>query len=265
MPDQLEKIIAHKRKEIAERHRPVRDRELLHLGEFRKGKPSFSEALRHRNRLAVIGEIKRKSPSAGSINDDLDASEQCRTYLNAGIDAISVLTDEAFFGGHLRDLWEVSELIELHQRRVPCLRKDFFIDPIQVVEAAEAGAAAILIIVRALSDEEIRRLAEAARLAGLESLFEVHTLAELDRALRHEPGMIGVNNRDLSRFVTSVEISETIIPQIPPNLIRISESGIFGIEEAARARKAGADAILVGEALVRHHDPETLVREFHLA
>jgi len=264
MADKLEEIMAHKRRELAERARPVRERELARLGEFRRGKPSLLQSLRGPSHLTVIAEIKRKSPSAGDIRPDMDATEQARLYLNAGVEAISVLTDEAFFGGHLRDLWEVTELIEVHQRQTPCLRKDFFVHPLQVVEAAEAGAAAILIIVRALSDGEIEALKEAADLAGMDALFEVHSLAELERALPHRPTLVGVNNRDLARFTTDLGLSETILPQVPKGIVRISESGIHQPEDAARVRAAGADAILVGEALVRHPNPETLVEAFHL-
>ncbi|OPZ70954.1 MAG: Indole-3-glycerol phosphate synthase [Verrucomicrobia bacterium ADurb.Bin474] len=155
------------------------------------------------------------------------------------------------------------ELLERHSRKVPCLRKDFMVHPVQVVEAAEAGASAILIIVRALDDGTIRDLQHAAELAGMDSLFEVHNQEELDRALRFNPKMVGVNNRDLRRFVTDLSISESLIPQIPDGVIRVSESGIFTVEDAARVRAAGADAILVGQALMEQDDPTELLESFH--
>ena len=135
--------------------------------------------------------------------------------------------------------------------------------PIQVVEAAEGGARCILIIVRTLTDDEIKALREAADLAGLDAIYEIHEEQELERALRFDPKIIGVNNRDLKRFTTDLAISEQLIPQIPEGIVKISESGIFDDEDAQRAKDCGADAILVGEALMRSEDVEALVRSFH--
>ena len=135
--------------------------------------------------------------------------------------------------------------------------------PIQVLEAAEAGASAILIIVRALDDASIQALYDAANLAGLDSIFEIHEERELEKALRFDPQIIGVNNRDLKRFKTDLAISEALIPQIPENITAISESGIFNVEDAERARACGADALLVGEALMRSQDTEALIADFH--
>ncbi len=176
---------------------------------------------------------------------------------------MSILTNEAYFGGTLRDLWEVTDFLNDHRRWVPCLRKDFMVHPLQVVEAAEAGARAILIIVRALADDEIRVLAEAADAAGLDVLYEIHSEGELDRALAFSPEVIGVNNRDLGRFVTDLGLSERLIPLMPSHVVAVSESGIFTAEDAARAAAAGAQAILVGEALMRSPEPEALMAEFH--
>jgi indole-3-glycerol phosphate synthase len=139
------------------------------------------------------------------------------------------------------------------------------VHPVQVVEAAEAGARCILIIVRALSDDEIRALDYAARLAGLDALYEIHEAAELERALRFEPAIIGVNNRDLKRFKTDLAVSESLIPQIPDGIVRVSESGIFTPEDAERAHDCGADAILVGEALMNAEDCDDLMQAFHEA
>lgn len=261
--DKLTEIMAHKRQEIDSRIRPVRDLELERLAEGGKHRASFAAALRRQEGLSVIAEIKRRSPSAGAIAELPEATEQARKYINAQVDAMSILTDEKFFGGSLRDLWEVTDFLQQHRRPIPCLRKDFMLHPIQVVEAAEAGASAILIIVRALDDDSIARLYDSATAAGLDSLFEVHSLQELERALRFEPQIVGVNNRDLARFRTDLAISETIIPQIPKDIIAISESGIFDLEDAARARACGAHAILCGEALMRAEDTEALVSDFH--
>lgn len=261
--DKLTEIMEWKRQEIADRLRPIRESELSRLGENKRPGLSFAQALQREEGLSVIAEIKRKSPSAGEIARIPDAPDQARKYINAHVDCISILTDEKYFGGRLKDLWEVTDFLNDHQRHTPCLRKDFMVHPLQVVEAAEAGAKAILIIVRALDDETIKRLYESASLAGLDSLFEIHDESELERALKHDPQIIGVNNRDLKRFVTDLAFSQNIIPQIPDNIIKISESGIFNQIDAKRVYDAGADAVLVGEALMKAEDPETLIQAFH--
>lgn len=264
--DKLTEIMAAKRQALKDLIRPVRDRELEHLAGIRRQGGSFLEALARKDRLSVIAEIKRKSPSAGEITAaDLDAVEQARKYVNAEADCFSVLTDTDYFGGTLKDLWDVVDFLEEHQRTTPCLRKDFMIHPIQVLEAAEAGARCILIIVRALENDDIQALYDAATLAGLDTLFEIHEECELEKALQFGPKIIGVNNRDLKRFKTDLAVSEKLIPMIPDGIVKISESGIFDIEDAERARACGADAILVGEALMRAEDPEELVQAFQQA
>ncbi len=263
--DKLTEIMDWKRRELAPRLRPVSDRELARLADMRRKGPSFEDALRNRAHLSVIAEIKRRSPSAGQIRELPDASEQARLYYNAGADAISVLTDEKFFGGTIRDLWEVNDLLGNRDDAPPTIRKDFFIHPVQVVEAAEAGARAILIIVRALKDEEMRILRDSAHAAGLDCLFEIHSEPELERALEMDARIIGVNNRDLARFVTDLAFTERLLPMVPEGIVKVSESGIFGYEQARRAREAGADAVLVGEALMKAADIDALVRELQQA
>lgn len=261
--DKLEEIMAHKRQEVAARLRPVADRELIRWADRKRPGKTFAESLRLDSGLAVIAEIKRRSPSAGAIAESIRADEQARRYYNAGADAMSVLTDEKYFGGTMRDLWEVNDLLGERIDARPLLRKDFFVHPIQVLEAAEAGARAILIIVRALSDDEMKALRDAADLAGLDSLYEVHSLPELERAVARDAQIIGVNNRDLARFQTDLAFSETIIPEMPEECIAVSESGIWTVEDAARVHEAGADAILVGEALMRMEAPEHFIDAVH--
>jgi indole-3-glycerol phosphate synthase len=260
--DKLAEIMAGKRREVAARARPVRDAE---LARFRGGDHPrrLERALRREHGLAVVAEIKRKSPSAGEIAAGRDAVEQARLYYNAGADAISVLTDTPHFGGSVKDLWDVNDLLGRRADAPPTLRKDFFVDRIQVLEAAEAGASAILIIVRALANEEISALYEAANLAGLDSIFEVHEEAEVERALNCGGRVIGVNNRDLTRFVTNLAVSEAIIPQLPESCVAISESGIRSLDDAERAFATGADAVLVGEALMKLADPEPFIEALH--
>lgn len=257
--DKLTEIMNWKREEIASRIRPVSHRELSSLGSKMSGGTSFRDMLAQPDELSVIAEIKRRSPSAGSIADGILAVDQARTYLNAGADSLSVLTDEKFFGGKLEDLWEVNDFIRSHQRSIPVIRKDFMIHPIQVLEALEAGASAILLIVRALDDDELKTLRDAADAAGLDCLYEIHEERELEKALAHSPQIIGVNNRDLTRFVTDLGTTERLFPLFPEGIVKISESGILAPEDAWRVREAGADAILCGEALMKADDPESFI------
>jgi len=260
--DKLQEIMAWKRQEVAGRSRPVRDSELqryctgVHPHRFEK-------ALRRESGLSIISEIKRRSPSAGAIAEERNSVDQARLYYNSGADAISILTDEKYFGGTIKDLWDVNDLLANRTDAPPTLRKDFFVDRLQVLEAAEAGASCILIIVRAMQDEEMDLLFEAANLAGLDAIFEVHEAEEVDRALNSGARIIGVNNRDLTRFVTDLAVSEAIIPQLPESCIAISESGIHSIEDSERAFAAGAEAILVGKALMKMKDPEPFIAEIH--
>jgi indole-3-glycerol phosphate synthase len=266
MSDKLTEIMAWKRQEIAASVRPVSEAELARLNASLPRPPSFAAALRRADgRLAIIGEIKRRSPSAGDIKAGASSLEQAAKYQAAGIDALSVLTDEKYFSGTLDDLRGVAAQFRSAPPARPCLRKDFFVHPIQVLQAREAGASAILIIVRALTDEEIKALAAAAKAAGLDALFEIHTEPEIERAVRHGATIVGVNNRDLAVFKTDLALSERLIPRFPRDVIAVSESGIHNGADAARVRAAGARAVLVGEALMRAADPAALAAEFRRA
>jgi indole-3-glycerol phosphate synthase len=264
--DKLIEIMESKRREIASRIRAVPEAELSRLDSSLPRPRPFAAALsREDGGLAVIAEIKRRSPSAGDIARDASSVAQARIYRAAGADALSVLTDEKYFGGSLDDLRAVSAMIRDEPPGPPCLRKDFMVHPIQVLEARESGASAILIIVRALDDNEIRILHGAARAAGLEALFEVHSEGEIERALSHGARVVGVNNRDLAVFKTDLALSERLIPMLPAGVVAVSESGINTAKDASRARKAGARAVLVGEALMRSADPAALVASFRRA
>lgn len=267
VPDKLSEIMEYKRREVAPRTRAVSELELSRLDASLPRPRPFKAALRRADgALAVIAEIKRRSPSAGEIAAGASSLEQARKYLSAGADALSVLTDEKYFGGTLEDLRAVAGLMRSQPTGgLPCLRKDFFVHPVQVAEAREAGASAILVIVRALSDEEIRALYGAARAAGLDALFEVHSEGELARAVSHGAEIIGVNNRDLAVFRTDLSLSERLIPAFPSSAVAVSESGINSAEDARRARRAGAHAVLVGEALMRSGDPGPLLASLRAA
>ena len=263
MPDKLTEIMAWKRREVAPSLRFVPEAELAKLDASLPRPPSFATALRRADgSLAVISEIKRRSPSAGDIKAGASSLDQAKRYQAAGADALSVLTDEKFFGGTLEDLRGVTTYFRNVPPTAPCLRKDFMVHPVQLLEARESGASAILIIVRALNDEEIKVLFDAARIAGLDTLFEIHSEHELERAVAHGAKIIGVNNRDLAVFTTDLGLSERLIPRFPRDIIAVSESGISTAADAARARTAGAHAVLVGEALMRAPDPARLIAEF---
>jgi indole-3-glycerol phosphate synthase len=263
MSDKLTEIMAWKRKELAPLLREVSEAELSRFDASLSRPPSFIDALRRPDgKLAVISEIKRRSPSAGKIKDITSAPEQARRYQAAGVDALSVLTDEKYFGGSIGDLRAVTALFRLQGPARPCLRKDFFFHPIQVLQAREVEASAILVIVRALTDDEIKALVAAAHAARLDTLFEVHTEREIERALAHGARIIGVNNRDLAVFNTDLGLSERLIPLLPREITAVSESGIFTGADAARVRAAGAHAVLVGEALMKAADPAGLIADF---
>lgn len=264
MSDKLTEIMAWKRQEIAPLVRAVSLPELAAFNALAPKPPSFAAALRRDDgKLAVIAEIKRRSPSAGTIAAaGLPSVEQALRYRAAGASALSILTDEKYFGGTLVDLSSVTTLLRQDPPPVPCLRKDFMVHPIQVLQAREAGASAILIIVRALNNDEIAALFAAAKFAGLDALFEIHNESELDRAVNHGAKIIGVNNRDLAIFKCDLGLSERLIPQFPKHVIAVSESGIFNAADAARVRACGAHAILCGEALMKAPDPAALIAEF---
>ena len=263
MSDKLDEIMAWKRREIAPVVRPVTEAELARVHAALPPVPSFAAALRRADgQLGVIAEIKRRSPSAGDIAAGLAAPDQARRYRTAAASALSVLTDEKFFGGTLGDLQAVTTLFRTQPPALPCLRKDFMVHPFQVLQAREAGASAILIIVRVLTDPEIATLYAAAQAAGLDALFEIHTEPELERAVQHRARIIGVNNRDLAVFRTDLSLSDRLIPRFPRDVIAVSESGIFTGADARRVRQAGAHAVLVGEALMKAKDPGQLIADF---
>jgi indole-3-glycerol phosphate synthase len=264
--DKLQEIMQWKRREIAPLIRYVPESELARVNASLPKPVPFAAALRRSDgRLAVIAEIKRRSPSAGEIAATASSVEQARVYQAAGADALSILTDSKYFGGSLEDLRGVTAHLAASGARLPCLRKDFMVHPIQVLEARQSGASAILIIVRALEDGEIEILHGAARAAGLDALFEVHAEAEIERAVGHGATIIGVNNRDLAVFTTDLALSERLIPGFPAGATAVSESGICTGADALRARRAGAHAVLVGEALMRSADPSALVASFRAA
>jgi indole-3-glycerol phosphate synthase len=215
--------------------------------------PSLRLALR-RETVAVIAELKRRSPSKGTLNNALNAGQGV-LFERGGAAAISVLTEPEFFGGSLDDLIAVRSAV-----RLPLLKKDFHIDPSQLIEARMAHASAVLLIARALSPEDLPRMMAAARYLDLETVVEVRTEDELQRALEAGAEIIGVNSRDLETLAVDETVPERLIPLVPSHLITIWESGLENVDQVRRAAACGADAVLVGSALSRADDPSALVR-----
>ena len=206
--------------------------------------------------LSVIAEIKRRSPSAGDIDIGLDPAAQAMAYEAGGAAAISVLTEPHFFAGSLDDLEEVASAVD-----IPVLRKDFTRNEAQVWEARAFGADAILLIVAALDQDRLERLVACADEVGVAAIVEAHSVGEVDRAVAAGAAVVGVNNRNLTTFVTDLSVAERAAHALPDGVVTIGESGVSSIEGAARMRSAGYDAILVGEALVRHPDPAAFVAQ----
>jgi len=204
--------------------------------------------------VGLIAEVKRRSPSQGAIRADLNPVQHAQAYVRGGAVAVSVLTDEAHFGGSVQDLERVAAAVQ-----VPVLRKDFILDELQIMEARAAGASAILLIARVLTDR-LAALAHAARKWRLQTLIEIHTLAELERALAAAPDAVGVNARDLSTFEVDLRQAEAVIARIPGDVAVVAESGVENRADVERLAAAGADFVLVGTSVAREKDPEAAVR-----
>lgn len=216
--------------------------------------PSLRNALRQRT-VALVAEVKRRSPSKGAIAEDLDAVAQACAYLAGGAAAVSILTEPTHFGG------SVDDLIAVHQRvPMPTLKKDFHIAPIQLLEARALGASAALLIVRALHPDLLVELMQLGRAIDLELLVEVRDEEELQRALDAGARMIGVNNRDLETLVIDAATADRLIPLIPSDVVAIAESGVRGREDVERYAAVGADAVLVGSSLSAAIDPVLATR-----
>ena len=257
----LERIVADKRGEVASRKRAAPRAELERRCADLAPPRDFEAALRPAGApVALIAEVKKASPSRGVLAADLDPVALAETYDRHGVHAISVLTDEKYFKGHL-DL-----LAAIHDRvQVPLLRKDFTIDEWQLWESRAAGADAILLIVSILEGALLGDLLAAAKGLGLAALVECHTAAEVDRALSAGCRILGINNRDLATFETRIETTLQLLPLIPPGPIVVSESGFFTATQVRLVVDAGARAVLVGEGLVRADDIPAKIRELKLA
>ncbi len=254
----LDDILTNKRAEIAERKRAMPAKALEPLARSAPAPRDFLAALaggRQRG-IRLIAEYKRASPSKGIIRADLDPAQAGRLYESAGAAAISVLTDEKFFSGKLEDLRAVRAAVA-----IPVLRKEFIIDPWQLLEARAAGADAVLLIAAALTDAQLREFRMRALDLGMHCLVEVHNEAELGRALVSGAAIVGINNRNLRSFHVDLETTFRLRAAIPQEKVVVSESGIATREDALRLQGAGVDAMLVGETLMRRTDPAEAARE----
>ena len=251
----LEEICEHKRGEVdaAKAAMPLSDIEerIENAGPARDFRAAFRG-----NGISLIAEVKRASPSKGVLMDNMDPATLGAIYERSGAVAISVLTDEKYFQGSLADLVSVRRAVD-----VPCLRKEFIIDPYQIYESRAASADAILLIVRILSDEELREFQALAHDLGMACLVETRDAAEIERALKADAAIIGINNRDLATFEVDIMRTLEIKKMVPGGKVLVSESGIHTRDDVRRLEKGGVDAILVGEALVTSDDISGTIRE----
>ena len=253
----LPEILAHTREVVAER-KAAADRRALELAAAAHTPRGFARALRTRaaSGIAVIAELKKASPSKGLIRAEFDAAALAAQMEAGGAAVLSVLTDEKFFQGSLENLRRASAAV-----KIPCLRKDFMVDEFQVLEARANHADAILLIVAALTDAELRALRDSAHAHGLDVLCEVHDAEELQRAVALDCECVGVNSRDLRTFEVSLDRAVALAASLPRSAVRVAESGIHTAADMQRMRAAGYEAFLIGESLMRKPAPGEALAE----
>jgi indole-3-glycerol phosphate synthase len=255
--DLLGRLVLEARQDL-QRRRHLMSVELFELTVARYVPQDFTAALKRPN-LAVIAEMKQRTPSMGVLTEDYRPADLAHAYAEGGAAAISVLTHMAGFGGrpeHIRAARAATTL--------PILRKDFITDPFEIAEARAAGADAVLLIVAALEPQQLAELLAVARSRGVAALVEVHSEGEADAGLKAGAKLIGVNHRDLRTFNVDLGLTERMRKLVPGDVVLVAESGIHSAEDARRMREAGADAILVGEALMRSSDPAAAIRELRV-
>ena len=257
MPTRLDQIVNATRGRVVADKKSADLRELERRAELHQPR-GFRGALREKAAVgvAIIAELKKASPSKGLIRAEFDAGELAKELEAAGATALSVLTDEPFFQGSLGNLRAASEATNL-----PCLRKDFIVDEFQILEARANAADAILLIVAALEQKVLVALAERAAAFGLDVLCEAHDENEVQRALDAGCNLIGVNSRDLRTFEVNLNTAIRLAGQLPTEVVRVAESGIYTGTDIARLREAGYDAFLIGESLMREASPRNALRE----
>ncbi len=252
----LDDIIKHKRTEVeqARKTRPIND--LEEQAAKRPVPRGFKRALVAGGGIKLIAEVKKASPSKGVIREDFQPLELARSFVQAGASAISVLTENKFFQGHLDYLSRIADIV-----KVPLLRKDFVVDEYQLVETRAAGADAVLLLASVLSVDQLRYFIDFSRSYGLDTLVEVHTEEELEKALAAEAEIIGINNRNLKTFKVDIKNTGKIISGIPAGKVIVSESGIFTREDMVYLQSLGVQAALIGEAIMREPHVEMKIKE----
>jgi len=257
MTDVLESIVQKTRERLAEQKRRVSQDELERSLSGRSKPRGFAKALRQFGGMSVIAELKQASPSAGIIREERDLPGRVQAYSRGGAAALSILTEEYYFHGS-------SEILEIARKEteIPILRKDFIIDPYQLTESALIGADAVLLITTLLDLSQLRELLAHARSLGLDALVETHQVRDVEKALKSEADMIGVNHRDLRTLQMNMSLSKTLMPMIPKDKTRVVESGIKQPSDLAIYRELGAHAVLIGETLMRAADAQAAVRTF---
>ena len=254
----LDKIIAHKKQEVALLKREVMVEKLIKSPGFKRTPISLKEALTVKGSTGIIAEFKRQSPSKGIINDKASIVEVTQGYLEANVAAQSILTDTSFFGGTMADLMEARVL----NQQKPILRKDFIVDGFQIVEAKAIGADVILLIASCLTPVELKNYGNLAVDLGMEVLYEVHTQEDLDKIHDLDNKLIGINNRNLKTFEVDLEHSVKLANQIPDSCIKISESGISDPRIISGLKEYGFQGFLIGENFMNQEHPGVACQEF---
>jgi len=263
----LDEIVAHKRIELAQTRRSIPLDRLEALGAQRQAPLNLGEALR-KTGVGLIAEVKRASPSRGEFALELEPEELAEIYAVNGAAAISVLTDQQFFRGQLEFIPRIKARLAGAtdaSHRLPLLRKDFVFDPYQVIESYAYGADALLLVVAILSDNVLRELLQLSRDLGMSALVEVHDERELERALENKAEIVGINNRDLRDFSVDLETFGRLATNLPATVVAVAESGVYSAADVRRLKAMGADAVLVGEALVTATDVGMKVQELAYA
>lgn len=241
----LDKIIRHKKQEL-KKHKRVSLKQLLRDLRIQGRRRSFKKAISKKDKLCIIAEIKKKSPSAGVLRKDFNPVRLAKGLERQGVDALSVLTDKKFFGGNISFIPKIRKKV-----RLPILRKDFIIDEYQVYESYICGADAILLITRILAPERLRKLYKLTRKLGMDCIVEVYSRQDLKKALRINPQIIGVNNRNLVNFKVDLRSTIRLLPLIPKGRVIVSESGIGAPFDLEPLKKTGINAVLIGQAFMQ--------------
>ena len=252
----LDQIIEGVREDLAERKKLVEVNRVLEKISEANPVLDVLPSLQS-SKLSVIAEVKRSSPSKGALAEILDPADLALSYQAGGATAVSVLTESQKFGGSLADLAAVRSVVN-----IPILRKDFMVDEYQIFEARAYGADIILLIVAALSDLQLSEYFALAKSLGMQVLVETHTLDEVERALLLDPEIIGVNARDLTTLKIDLDAFDRLAKEIPHGIVKVAESGISSLQDVISYRNSGAEAILVGEALVKDGDPAQMIQNF---